>query len=941
MRNRILTLLTLLLCIGSIAHADLPFRNHRYDGFKVLKVNSESIVFIGNSITNMHEWWEAFDNPNIVNRGVSGAVSDEALANLESVLEGKPAKIFLMIGTNDLGTSGMDYPEYPFRNFKKMMERIKQESPTTEVYVQSVLPVSASDKRDHQEIKALNELMKSYCETHGITYVDLHSLMVTSGTTNINPNHTLDGLHLLASGYRVWCKAIAPYVGSECVYPDNANNQTAGLGGSYGMRASYFGMLPVREGDVLMIGDEMIHGGEWHELLSCARVKSRGSGWGFAGPDINTVKNQLSVILKGRSDNAEPEKIFLYTGAADACGSTDLATLQTRYRSLVDETRRLAPTATIYLQAILPTANSTTNTDRVVPLNTYFEELAAEMENVEYVDQYTPFVKGGVANSDYFSGNYLYGKGYAKLSQIIAPLIGDDATPISDDEATLRHTTFGLRTALMQAVVSAESIELGTKAGQYPAEAAGDLQSAIEAANSVLAKSGADEAEVENATAALSTALNKLLPSINQPTASTEDAATWYQVVATLRGNRYLTSSGSGQGLTGEEQNNLAKSMWRFEKRTDGTWNIINRKDGSYISPTASYNTQVKTSAKAPSKGWTLDYASTPGLYIIKSGTVQLNQTQAGLSYQIYNWSAGQSGTDRTDSGCQFALIETTEEPEAEPDPLETGWYTFMVASGDATMNGYIAAGTHHILNAEREYRQTAANYYPLRIGAPDAERPALGWVYLTSGNGKFRVQALNGHTLNENCTSSRSLTHTPTGITPKGGTEVSIDKWSCYSPADGTEAPYVGKMSNSNNTFNYSRVSEEALAALDHYVVEITGAANASEIGNDATLTCLRDDCAGIPRVFNNGHLFFPAGTPISATDFTASEQADLYPSIAIEKGKIKLTYSDEPPTEVSIGHIETTSTTQAIYHDLSGRRTEAKAPGIYIRNGQKVWVK
>lgn len=941
MKNKLMALLAFLLCYAGIAHADLPFRNHRYDGFKVLKVNSESIVFIGNSITNMHEWWEAFDNPNIVNRGVSGAVSDEALANLEAILEGKPAKIFLMIGTNDLGTSGMDYPEYPFRNFKKMMERIKQESPATEVYVQSVLPVSAGDKRNHQEIISLNEMMKGYCETHGITYVDLHSLMVAPGTTNINSAHTLDGLHLLASGYRVWCKAIAPYVGSECVYPDNATNQTAGLGGSYGMRASYFGMLPVREGDVLMIGDEMLHGGEWHELLSCSRVKSRGSGWGYAGPDINTVKNQLSVILKGRSDNAEPEKIFLYTGAADANGSTDLETLKTRYRSLVDETRRLAPAATIYLQAIQPTNNSTTNTNRVVPLNSYIEEVAAEMDNVEFVDLYTPFVKAGVANSDYFNGNYIYGKGYAKLSQIIAPLIGDDATPISDDEAALRHATFGLRTSLMQTVVSAESIETGTGTGQYPAEAIGELQQAIDAANALLAESGADETKITAATTALQEALNKLLPSINQPTASTEDAATWYQIVSTLRGNRYLTSSGSGQGLTGEEQNNFAKSMWRFEKRTDGTWNIINRKDGSYISPTASYNTQVKTSASAPSKGWTLDYASTPGLYIIKSGTVQLNQTQAGLSYQIYNWSAGQSGTDRTDSGCQFALIETTEEPEAEPDPLETGWYTFCAASGDATMNGYIASGTHHILNAEREYRQTASNYYALRIGAPDAERPALGWVHLTLSNGKFRVQTLGGHTLNENCTSSRSLTHAPTGITQQGGTIVSIDKWSHYSPSDGTEAPYVGKMSNSNNTFHYSRVSEEALAAFDHYTVEISGAANASEIGNDATLTCLRDDCAGIPRVFNNGHLFFPAGTELSADDFTASEQGELYAHIAIEKGKIKLSYSDEPPTEVSIGRIKTDTEAQAVYYDLSGRRTEAKAPGIYIRNGQKVWVK
>ena len=57
--------------------ADLPFRNHRYDAFKVLSTNDKSIVFIGNSITNMNEWWETFSsNPNVMNRGVSGAVTD-------------------------------------------------------------------------------------------------------------------------------------------------------------------------------------------------------------------------------------------------------------------------------------------------------------------------------------------------------------------------------------------------------------------------------------------------------------------------------------------------------------------------------------------------------------------------------------------------------------------------------------------------------------------------------------------------------------------------------------------------------------------------------------------------------------------------------------------------------------------------------------------------
>ena len=52
--KRFSTILVALLCTVSTIFADLPFRNHRYDAFKVLPVNSEQIVFIGNSITNMN-----------------------------------------------------------------------------------------------------------------------------------------------------------------------------------------------------------------------------------------------------------------------------------------------------------------------------------------------------------------------------------------------------------------------------------------------------------------------------------------------------------------------------------------------------------------------------------------------------------------------------------------------------------------------------------------------------------------------------------------------------------------------------------------------------------------------------------------------------------------------------------------------------------------------
>ena len=80
------------MLVTSAVAQGVPFRRHRYDGFKTHKVTPENIVLLGNSITNMHEWWEAFGNAKILNRGVNGAESPIMLEHLEAVLVGHPDK---------------------------------------------------------------------------------------------------------------------------------------------------------------------------------------------------------------------------------------------------------------------------------------------------------------------------------------------------------------------------------------------------------------------------------------------------------------------------------------------------------------------------------------------------------------------------------------------------------------------------------------------------------------------------------------------------------------------------------------------------------------------------------------------------------------------------------------------------------------------------------
>lgn len=899
MKNRLSTLLLCFLMVTAV-FADLPFRNHRYDGFKVLKVTPDNIVFVGNSITNMHEWWEAFDNPAIINRGTSGAVSDELLANLESVIAGKPKKIFLMIGTNDLGTAGINNTEHVVGNLEKILDRIRHESPATEIYVQSILPCN----KDLNLLTRTNAAIEETCGRHeGVTFINLWDDLI--GVRN--GQNSLDRLHLLASGYRIWCKKIAPYVGSDCVYQDSYENLTAGLGGSYGMRASYFGMLPVKATDVLMIGDGTVHGGEWRELLHCDKVKNRGTGWGYPGADMATIQKEIPVILTGNGNKEAPAKIFLYVGAQDANGSTDLNVLKTSYAGIITEIRKYAPATKVYIMSLLPVNNASTNSNRVVPFNEKLKEIAAARENVEYIDVYTSMVANGVANTAYFNGNYVWGKGYARLSQLLAPYLQEEgAVATTDEEAAAIYDTYAARTTLMQNLVSAADLRFGEGAGTYPSDKKAEVEVAVAAAEDLLKQENPAVADITAAASRFNSVIRNLLSSINQPALSDGSTEIWHRIFTPLRGNRYLTSNGEGAGVTGEEKNLFAKSMWKFTVRQDGTVNIINRNDGSYLNPSASYNTQIATSASEPAKGWQLEYAATSGLYIIHSGKVELNQTQAGLGYKVYNWSAGETGTDRDDMGCQFCVEEVDFEPVTEPDPLDEGWYSFSVATGsDATMQGYVENGTNTILNAETEYRQTATNFYPLRIGVCQADKAPLAWLYVTRVNNMYRIQTLNGHTVNENCTASRDQQQAPTTISGVG--TVSIDKWHYYNPADGAEKPYVGKSSDSGNTFGYIRIKDQELAAYDHYVVSVTGAPLASEIGRDVKLTCTRSDCKGIAAVYDHGHFFFPKGTAVTAADFTATVVENLPSSVSIVKDTIYVTYSVTHPVAALLEEAET----------------------------------
>jgi lysophospholipase L1-like esterase len=208
--------ITLLLFISFLGNAqtekwDSSYRPNNYqlkvDQFKSFPNSSNDIIFLGNSITAGIDWMELLGRTDVRNRGISGDISFGVLQRLNEVTEGKPAKIFILIGINDISRNIPD--NFIVSNYQKIIQRIKKESPLSKMYFQTLLPVNNefTQFKNHynkdEHILHVNEELKKLAAKEKITLIDLYPHFLNSDK-KLEKQYTIDGLHLNAKGYKVW-----------------------------------------------------------------------------------------------------------------------------------------------------------------------------------------------------------------------------------------------------------------------------------------------------------------------------------------------------------------------------------------------------------------------------------------------------------------------------------------------------------------------------------------------------------------------------------------------------------------------------------------------------------------------------------------------------------------------------------------------------------------
>ncbi|WP_191963400.1 GDSL-type esterase/lipase family protein [Flavobacterium luteum] len=188
-------------------------KNHyiqRIAEFKANRLQIGDIVFIGNSITELGgNWGTRFSNSKVKNRGIAGDVTVGVINRLEEIYYYKPEKVYLEIGINDLFRTELT-PEYVANNIQRIVDKIHLETPSTKIYVQTILPTSNNTSLK-AKIAATNAIIKNSIQTNYYQVIDLYALFADTNDLIIS-SYTVDGIHLTEAGYGIWENYVKGFV---------------------------------------------------------------------------------------------------------------------------------------------------------------------------------------------------------------------------------------------------------------------------------------------------------------------------------------------------------------------------------------------------------------------------------------------------------------------------------------------------------------------------------------------------------------------------------------------------------------------------------------------------------------------------------------------------------------------------------------------------------
>ena len=178
---------------------------------------ADQILFIGSSSFTM--WKDVqnyFPGYPIINRGFGGSsLPDIILHANDIILPYQPKQIFIYCGENDLAASDTITPLNVLNRFQQLFFLVRSWLPSVPVAYVSMKP---SPSRQHLMPKMLetNRMIQKFLKKKRRTsFVDVYRKMLGPDGKPLKNIFLEDELHMNAMGYKIWQRAIEPYLLKE------------------------------------------------------------------------------------------------------------------------------------------------------------------------------------------------------------------------------------------------------------------------------------------------------------------------------------------------------------------------------------------------------------------------------------------------------------------------------------------------------------------------------------------------------------------------------------------------------------------------------------------------------------------------------------------------------------------------------------------------------
>lgn len=148
-------------------------------------------------------------------------VDGEKLTMMEALSRKEYAKVYIMIGINELGYPASSYN----KGLRAMVDRVKELQPNAIIYLQTLPPVNEEKARDsglgsyinNENVSAFNDIVLRTAADKGVALLDVASIFRTESGC-LAEDMAADGVHFYRAGYQIWAEYLKTHTLTAAEY---------------------------------------------------------------------------------------------------------------------------------------------------------------------------------------------------------------------------------------------------------------------------------------------------------------------------------------------------------------------------------------------------------------------------------------------------------------------------------------------------------------------------------------------------------------------------------------------------------------------------------------------------------------------------------------------------------------------------------------------------